>query len=628
MEEFYESIYTEYLEDYELNKNKLLCLCPFHEEKTASFNVNLHTGQYHCFGCNAKGNAITFVANLEQITTKDAWKKIASKYNLKYTMEDYAIEKKLPLEYLKYLGISNSEYNMKIPYYDLDKKLIAEKYRNHSINPDRFFYSKGAKLNLYGLWLLNKFSNDYIVIVEGESDAQTLWYHNIQAIGVPGASNFKEEYKEFFNKFNKIYIHSEEDTGAKGFVDSICNVLPVEKCFIINSTALGGKDPSELHTKGLFDFDKLLQTAISATTLDIKNCDNFEDIIYITAEDLLKEKIDPPHQIVENLLTQGFAIISGDPKIGKSWLSLLLGISVSLGNDFLGFKTNECVCLYLALEDSKYRLQTRINHVLNGETLPKKFKLSIKCKSLKDNLITQLERFLIREPETKLIIIDTFQIIRGIHSGRNNMYEIDYKEARLLKDFADKHKLCILVVHHNRKDKSGDTFDHLSGSNGLTGAADTIITLHKSKENETEVIFSATGRDIEGAEKIIKFNKETFKWEVFRDNTDNQDSNEFTRYCHDPVAITIKKMVNVNPNGYKTTSSDLNKTIKELTGTFPKQKVNSLTGYIKKDLQYKLMKYDGIHYSPPGNGGAGGRIMHFSKPIIPPEEKNNYSINV
>ena len=91
------------------------------------------------------------------------------------------------------------------------------------------------------------------------------------------------------------------------------------------------------------------------------------------------------------------------------------------------------------------------------------------------------------------------------------MYEIDYKEAVELKNFADKYHLCLLIVHHTRKDKSGDTFDHFNGSTGLTGAADTMIVMEKSKNNKKEVIFSATGRAIEGLEKTIKFNTETFK---------------------------------------------------------------------------------------------------------------------
>ena len=72
----YERIYSYYIDDYTIRRNELVCLCPFHDENTPSFNANLETGQYRCFGCGAKGNAITFVAEMENITNKEAWKKI------------------------------------------------------------------------------------------------------------------------------------------------------------------------------------------------------------------------------------------------------------------------------------------------------------------------------------------------------------------------------------------------------------------------------------------------------------------------------------------------------------------------------------------------------------------------
>lgn len=72
----YEEIYTYYLDDYKIRRNELICSCPFHDENTPSFNANLENGVYHCFGCGAKGNVITFVAEIEHISRKEAWEKI------------------------------------------------------------------------------------------------------------------------------------------------------------------------------------------------------------------------------------------------------------------------------------------------------------------------------------------------------------------------------------------------------------------------------------------------------------------------------------------------------------------------------------------------------------------------
>lgn len=100
---------------------------------------------------------------------------------------------------------------MTIPYYDQENHILATRYRNHPNNPQRFSWKKGSKTSLYGLWRLKQYVDDYIMLVEGESDAQTLWYYGVQALGVPGASNFKKEYVALLDRFKTIYIQDEED---------------------------------------------------------------------------------------------------------------------------------------------------------------------------------------------------------------------------------------------------------------------------------------------------------------------------------------------------------------------------------------------------------------------------------
>lgn len=174
----------------------------------------------------------------------------------KYTLEDYAKEKKLPMNFLEDLGLKYEIYNkITIPYYDEDKKVIATRYRNNPLTSkknERFYWKTGSITKPYGLWKLKDYKIDYIVLVEGESDAQTLWFYGIQAIGIAGATNFKKEYKTLFEKFDKIYIHSEEDDGAKTFVESITAILPTKKCFIINSKDLRRQRPIRITYKRHF----------------------------------------------------------------------------------------------------------------------------------------------------------------------------------------------------------------------------------------------------------------------------------------------------------------------------------------------------------------------------------------
>jgi RecA-family ATPase len=98
--------------------------------------------------------------------------------------------------------------------------------------------------------------------------------------------------------------------------------------------------------------------------------------------------------------------------------------------------------------------------------------------TMANGLEAQLEQFIARHPDTALIIIDTLQRIREI-GGEQYSYAKDYEMIKLLKAFADKHFICFLIVHHTRKMEAEDSFDMISGTNGLLGAADGAFVLKK-----------------------------------------------------------------------------------------------------------------------------------------------------
>jgi len=65
-------------------------LCPFHKEKTPSFNVSPDRQAYYCFGCGQGGNAITFIMNYENLSFPEAVKRLAERLGIKieYTAQD------------------------------------------------------------------------------------------------------------------------------------------------------------------------------------------------------------------------------------------------------------------------------------------------------------------------------------------------------------------------------------------------------------------------------------------------------------------------------------------------------------------------------------------------------------
>lgn len=62
--------------------NSYIGLCPFHHEKTPSFHISREKQLYHCFGCGAGGNVITFIKEIKQITFYEALKELAQRYNI------------------------------------------------------------------------------------------------------------------------------------------------------------------------------------------------------------------------------------------------------------------------------------------------------------------------------------------------------------------------------------------------------------------------------------------------------------------------------------------------------------------------------------------------------------------
>lgn len=243
------------------------------------------------------------------------------------------------------------------------------------------------------------------------------------------------------------------------------------------------------------------------------------------------------------------------------------------------------------------------------------FLFSINCKQLDNGLIDQLKEFLAEFNDIKLIIIDTLQLVRGLSNKNDTLYGNDYKEISKLKKFADDNHICILVIHHFRKMQDvSDTFNQISGTTGITGAADTLISLSKEERFEDKTLLSLTGRDIEGGEFILKSNKKTHIWELIGSQNELQEFNKKFLYQQNPIIRTINKLLEEHSNVIEITSTELYNEIIFHTKTTPKVKsASALTKTINK-LQLDMLKYDGIYYEPPNpNGGANGRKLYFCK---------------
>ncbi|MEW8997917.1 MAG: DUF927 domain-containing protein [Thermoanaerobacter sp.] len=275
--------YSNYFKEMKpTGQNKMLVHCPFHDDQHASMWFNVENGLWKCEACGESGNGQTFLEKIENIDGKEAYKrllKIAGEYKeskkkmVKYTVEDYCNEKHFPIEYITSLGIKNGKVGISIPYMDESGQIIANRQRYHPQSSMRFSWNRGSKVHLYGLWKLNEFrEKGYAILVEGESDAQTLWLYGIPALGVPGASTFNPEWVPILQGL-KIYIHQEPDLGGETFLKKICEALSYKRFEgeVYKISIPGVKDPSQLHIEDAEHFKERWQAVINmAQPIDLK----------------------------------------------------------------------------------------------------------------------------------------------------------------------------------------------------------------------------------------------------------------------------------------------------------------------------------------------------------------------
>ena len=257
----------------EPSKKGFYC-CPFcdsghKQHKTGAVMVK-ENNTYECYSCGDKGDSIDLIRKIENCDFSTALrygaKKLGIDWDTKqhskgkspkpYSLEQYADEKQLAADFLAdSCGLSTKEDYLGIRYLEItylkeNGDVLARRKR---YGDKDFRWTKGtqAKGLLYGLHTLDYIrKKKYVLLVEGESDAQTLWHLGFPALGVPGATVFSANAVETLQGLT-VYVHQEPDQGGEAFVQTVRDALlaggfdgeiRVWRC----SEKDGTKDPSDL----------------------------------------------------------------------------------------------------------------------------------------------------------------------------------------------------------------------------------------------------------------------------------------------------------------------------------------------------------------------------------------------
>lgn len=279
----------------------------------------------------------------------------------------------------------------------------------------------------------------------------------------------------------------------------------------------------------------------------------------ISSVEIMNTPMKKQRFIVAGMIYPGMHILSGDPKIGKSWMMLDMCLAVAKGKDFLGRKTEQGHVVYMALEDTFISLQSRL-YELNDEP-SENLSFALIANSIGNGLEDDLRECRKMFPELKMIVIDTLQKIRNTVDTK---YGADYRELSVLKSIADQLGIAIVLVHHNRKAYDSNPNNLISGTNGIAGCADGLLVFTRNGENAKLHI---SGRGAPSLELNLK--RENSKW-ILLDDVPESKPDFFSFAIHDFMCE------NKSVSG---TASEICSMLKE---KFPKQEFNC--NWLYRDL--------------------------------------------
>ncbi len=239
-----------------------------------------------------------------------------------------------------------------------------------------------------------------------------------------------------------------------------------------------------------------------------------------TLLEIMEMNLPEPKWAVPGILPEGLSILAGKPKMGKSAMALNIALAIAQrGRAFESIQVEQGSVLYLGLEDTFRRIQ---NRVLKADVTAKGMEnmhFVFEWPKMSNGGLSILENKIKAIDNLRLVVIDTLQKIRPIRKGNHNPYGGDYDDVSNLKSIADKHEVSFLVNHHLRKGGSDDPFDTVSGTLGLTGAADGSLILERMSGNAGAALH-VVGRDVDHQSYALNFDKEKINWSLIGDLAD------------------------------------------------------------------------------------------------------------
>jgi hypothetical protein len=446
------------------------------------------------------------------------------------TLIEYARAKNLDIAGLREHGVANAEWYgqpaVLMPYHDASGRVTARRFRvalEKNGRDERFRWEKGAQVSLYGLERVQAMSEQGAgFLVEGESDAHTLWMNGFPAVAVPGASNWKDERDATaLAGVDTLYVVNERDKGADSLLAKLSSSSLKDRIGVIDLAPY--KDPSELWLADPTNFHERMIDAIGRAvgvtdvvanlTSNHKNTSLEVGLVStqsrsFDAADLLAAEGDDELIYLPLLGRDGYFVagwshlLAGYPRVGKSELVVsCVEQWLSRGQSVLLF-TEEPTTLW------RQRLRQR-------GTWQRGLRLYPALGADPAELLAELPNA--AEP---VVVLDSIRNLLRFEDENDNS-EVARKINPWVAAARTSGKTLILV-HHCRKG-GGDNAEAIAGGHALLGAVDIALEVVRDQNQ------AATRRKIRAYARLIQ------PGELLYEMSDDKQ----LRALGDPAAVTL-----------------------------------------------------------------------------------------
>ena len=235
-------------------------------------------------------------------------------------------------------------------------------------------------------------------------------------------------------------------------------------------------------------------------------------------------------------------------------MALGLGIAVAAGGRAFGsIPVVAGETLYLALEDSPRRLQSRLRTLLGPENAPDGLHLETEWPRLDEGGTDRLGVWLDEHPSARVVLIDVWPRIRPRVAKRTDYYQADYDSAAPLQGLAMSRGIAVVALFHTRKAEAEDFVETVQGTFGTAAAADTIVVVKRSR-GQADATLYVTGRDVEERELALRFASEAGTWALLghaAEYTIGETRRELLAAIKSHGALTPKQASEVSSIGHE-----------------------------------------------------------------------------